>query len=104
MFDVNADCLVAPKSMKAAIESLLGESVSTGELFASIFHSLAAAYADVVKEIEDNLGIVVPEICIVGGGAKNGYLNELTEKRCGKPVVALPIEATAIGNIKTQIR
>ena len=43
------------------------------------------------------------EIYIVGGGAKNGYLNALTEKITGKKVIALPIEATAIGNLKVQM-
>ena len=34
---------------------------------------------------------------------KNQYLNELTEKYTGKKVVALPIEATALGNLKIQM-
>ena len=40
---------------------------------------------------------------IVGGGAKNAYLNELTEQETGLRVVALPIEATALGNLKIQM-
>ena len=36
--------------------------------------------------------------------AKNGYLNDLTQKYTGKKVVALPIEATAIGNMMIQIK
>ena len=103
-FDVNDKSIYAPKSMIKAIEKLLDENIMQGDLFASIYRSLAEAYSKVVKEIEDNLNIVVPKIYIVGGGAKNKYLNELTEKYCGKPVVAIPIEATAIGNIKTQMR
>jgi rhamnulokinase len=39
----------------------------------------------------------------VGGGAKNAFLNALTEKASGKRVIALPIEATAIGNLKIQM-
>ena len=42
-------------------------------------------------------------IYIVGGGAKNAFLNRLTEEASGKKVIALPIEATAIGNLKSQI-
>ena len=103
-FDVNDASLSAPESMVRAIETLLGKSVSTEDLFASIFNSLAAAYKKVVKEIEENLDITVSAIYVVGGGAKNKFLNELTENCCGKPVVAMPIEATAIGNIKTQMR
>ena len=40
---------------------------------------------------------------IIGGGARNTYLNELTEEYCGKKIIALPIEATALGNIKSQM-
>ena len=39
----------------------------------------------------------------VGGGAKNGFLNRLTEEATGKQVIALPIEATALGNLKIQM-
>ena len=39
----------------------------------------------------------------MGGGAKNEYLNRLTAEATGKQVTALPIEATAVGNIKTQM-
>jgi len=40
---------------------------------------------------------------VVGGGAKNAFLNRLTEQETGKQVVALPIEATALGNLKVQL-
>ena len=43
------------------------------------------------------------KLYIVGGGAKNQFLNQLTEKATGKQVIALPIEATALGNLKIQI-
>ena len=102
-FDVNDESLVAPINMTEAIFGLLGEKVSVGDLVYSVFHSLAVSYAETVGEIEDNLGMTVSKIYIVGGGAKNALLNGLTEKYCGKKVVALPIEATALGNIKTQM-
>ena len=41
---------------------------------------------------------------IVGGGAKNHSLNRLTEAETGLKVVALPIEATALGNLQSQIK
>ena len=101
-FDVNDSTLVAPENMTETIISLLGERLKVGDLFFSIFHSLALSYAKVIEEIERNLGVVIHCIYIVGGGANNKLLNELTEKYCKKRVVALPIEATALGNIKTQ--
>ena len=54
--------------------------------------------------MERNTGRTYPAIYIVGGGAKNKYLNRLTEEYTGKKVVALPIEATAIGNLMIQIK
>ena len=39
----------------------------------------------------------------MGGGAKNAFLNRLTEEATGLEVVALPIEATALGNLKVQM-
>ena len=102
-FDVNDTTLTAPENMTRAIYALLGERVPTGDLVSSVFCSLALSYAKTVGEIESNLGIVVTKIYIVGGGAKNALLNELTGKHCKKEIVALPIEATALGNIKTQI-
>lgn len=43
------------------------------------------------------------KLYIVGGGAKNQFLNRLTEEATGKQVIALPIEATALGNLKIQM-
>ena len=53
-------------------------------------------------ELEHNTGKHYEKIYIVGGGAKNAFLNRLTEEASGKQVVALPIEATALGNLKIQ--
>ena len=71
-------------------------------MFSAVYHSLAKKYAETVAEIESNLNIKAEKIYIVGGGAKNAFLNALTERYSKKRVVAMPIEATALGNIKTQ--
>jgi len=54
--------------------------------------------------MEHNTGTVYSDIYVVGGGAKNEYLNKMTERYTGKRVIALPIEATAIGNLKIQMK
>ena len=54
--------------------------------------------------MERILGTGYHRLYIVGGGAKNGFLNRLTEEATGKQVIALPIEATALGNLKIQIK
>lgn len=109
IFDVNDQSLVAPENMSKAITELLknsgkAEPKNAGDLFNSIFHSLAFSYGEAVKNIEANLGMTVDAIYVIGGGAKNNYLNALTEKYTNKRVVAMPIEATALGNIKIQMR
>ncbi len=109
IFDVNDQSLVAPENMSKAITELLKnggkpEPKNAGDLFNSVFHSLAFSYGEAVKNIEANLGMTVDAIYVIGGGAKNNYLNALTEKYTNKKVIAMPIEATALGNIKIQMR
>ena len=103
--DINAPQFLAPERMRKAFDvSLKSPPKSCGDYFKCAFLSLAASYAKSLKELEGNTGIRAEELYIVGGGAKNTYLNELTEKACKIKVVALPVEATAIGNLKIQMR
>ncbi len=102
--DANAACFLAPESMKAAFQAALSsQPQSVGDYFRCAYRSLALSYRDAIRELEDNTGKRFDSIYIVGGGAKNAFLNELTEKATGKTVIALPIEATAIGNLKIQM-
>ncbi len=106
-FDINDKSLFAPDNMKDAVVALLektGKNMpkTDMDLASSVYHSLALGYAKTYKELEENTGKTYNELYIVGGGAKNKYLNELAEKYTGKKVIALPIEATAIGNLKIQ--
>ncbi len=108
LFDVNDEAFMAPESMKGAIRSYFSERgkpapETDADYFNSAYHSLAEGYRAAICDLENNVNKKYPEIYIVGGGAKNPYLNDLTEKYTGKRVVALPIEATAIGNLKIQL-
>lgn len=67
-----------------------------------IFDSLALRYASVVATIEDLTGTAVTGLHVVGGGAKNAYLNQATADATGRPVLAGPVEATAAGNLLVQ--
>ena len=60
-------------------------------------------YKKAIEELEHNTGHTYEELYIVGGGAKNQFLNRLTEEATGKKVIALPIEATALGNLNIQV-
>lgn len=103
--DINAPQFLSPDSMTEAFDvSLKSPPKTCGDYFKCAFLSLAESYAQALKELEGNTGIGAEELYIVGGGAKNTYLNELTEKACKIKVVALPIEATAVGNLKIQMR
>lgn len=102
--DVNAQSFVAPKNMIDAIKDYLKKpDMELGAVINSVYHSLARSYAAAVKEIEDVTGKTVTSIHIVGGGSKDGYLNELTEKYTGKHVSAGPVEATSTGNLVYQL-
>ena len=103
--DANSPAFLAPASMKAAFDQALAmKPQSVGDYFRCAYRSLALSYMNAVQELQHNTGKHYDSIYIVGGGAKNAFLNELTEKATGKKVIALPIEATAIGNLKIQMQ
>jgi rhamnulokinase len=76
---------------------------SIGDYFCCAYLSLSLSYKNAVEELEKNTGMFFDKIYIVGGGAKNAFLNRMTAYMTKKRVVALPIEATAIGNLKIQM-
>lgn len=99
---------LAPASMIAEVQAACRESgqpvpESVGEIASVIYHSLACGYKDAIEEIERNTGRHFGAVCIVGGGSKAAYLNRLTATETGRPVLAGPSEATAIGNLAVQM-
>ena len=102
--DANAPLFLAPESMAAAFDGTLSMNPRTvGDYFGCAYRSLALSYQTAIQELERNTGKRYDRIYIVGGGAKNGFLNRLTEEATGKKVIALPLEATALGNLKIQM-
>lgn len=101
--DVNDGRFLAPDSMKEAFDSCLSDKPQTvGDYFRCAFFSLAETYRTALDELKRNSGKAFDTLYIVGGGAKNKLLNELTEEVCNIKVKAMPIEATALGNLKIQ--
>ena len=95
---------MAPESMKEAFERKLAEKpAAPAGYFRCAYRSLADTYGRAVRAMEKSTGVICRRLYIVGGGAKNAFLNRLTEETTGKQVTALPIEATAVGNIKVQM-
>ena len=103
IIDANAPEFLAPENMKAAFDAALtNQPGAAADYFRCAYRSLALSYRDTMEELERNTGKTRDKLYIVGGGAKNVFLNRLTEEATGKKVVALPIEATALGNLKIQ--
>ena len=104
LVDANAPEFLAPRSMKEAFDRASGNRLLTlGDYFRCAYASLASSYQDALDELEGNTDRYYKKLYIVGGGAKNQFLNRLTEEATGKQVIALPIEATALGNLKIQM-
>ena len=104
LIDPNAPDFVAPDNMIEAVRSYLKKSdLPLKDVLNCIYCSLAASYDKAIKEIEEITGKKVSAVNIVGGGCQDQYLNKLTAQYTGKPVFAGPIEATAIGNLISQL-
>ena len=103
IFNVNDPRFSAPEDMAAEIRAALSPAPETdADLIRSVYVSLAHSYGEAIRELERLTGQTWAKLYIAGGGAKNALLNELTAQYTGKEVVALPIEATALGNLKIQ--
>jgi rhamnulokinase len=69
-----------------------------------ILESLATSHAAALDELEAVTGSPIDDVHIVGGGARNELLNQLTADRTGRRVLAGPEEATVLGNLLVQAR
>jgi rhamnulokinase len=79
------------------------EPTTPGAVVRTALESLALKYRLVLEALETTVGRHFESIRIVGGGAKNELLNQLTADATGRRVLAGPIEATALGNIAMQM-
>ncbi|TXS54364.1 rhamnulokinase [Streptomyces sp. t39] len=69
-----------------------------------VLDSLALAHRETVARARALSGRRVEVVHVVGGGARNALLCQLTADACGLPVVAGPAEAAALGNVLVQAR
>jgi rhamnulokinase len=107
--DVNLPRFMNPPSMIEAVKAEYarkGRRVpeTPGELAFCVYSSLAECYRQAIRDLEDLTGKTYAAISIIGGGSKDGYLNSLTAACTGKKVYAGPAEATAVGNLLTQMK
>lgn len=93
---------------KAAIDAWLK---STGQpcppedmgYFKVIYESLVEKYVETVNAIQEVSGRTYSALHIIGGGAKSPLICQMVADRMNLPVKAGPFEATALGNIITQL-
>ncbi|MBG6237441.1 rhamnulokinase [Mycetocola sp. CAN_C7] len=109
VFDVDDPRFLQPGDMPARIAEALTEQGlpvprSTAEFVRTILESLADAFARAVHAASALANTPVNVIHIVGGGSLNTLLCQLTADRSGMPVLAGPVEATALGNVLVQAR
>ena len=105
--DPDADEFLNPADMPEAIQDFCrrtGQRVPESEaaLVRCCLESLALKYRWTVEKLAEITGRSAQVIHMVGGGTQNQLLCQLTADATGLPVVAGPIEATAVGNILMQ--
>ena len=106
--DVDEDRFYAPDNMADAVRGACldggyDEPRNLGDMARCVCRSLAISYSKTVNELQALTGRRFDSINIIGGGSENAYLNEVTAQTCGLPVYAGPTEATALGNIVSQM-
>ncbi|KQO60360.1 rhamnulokinase [Curtobacterium sp. Leaf261] len=109
VFDTMDDRFTPPGDMPARIDAWCDEHgvpapATRAEYVRSILESLAVAYAETVETLERVTGRAIRVVHVVGGGSQNRLLCQLTADRTGRPVLAGPVEATALGNVLVQAR
>ncbi|HEX7132757.1 MAG TPA: FGGY-family carbohydrate kinase, partial [Iamia sp.] len=103
--DVDDPVLIPPGDMPARIARAGGPPVGEhGAVARCILDSLAVAHARTVESAVELTGQPVDVVHMVGGGSQNALLGQLTADACRLPVVAGPVEATALGNVLVQAR
>jgi rhamnulokinase len=107
--DIDAPAFLAPGDMPARIRQTCQNTgqrspETRGELVRCIVDSLALAYRRTVRQAAELAGTRVDVVHLVGGGARNQLLCQLTADACGVPVLAGPVEAAALGNVLVQAR
>jgi sugar (pentulose or hexulose) kinase len=107
--DLDDPAFLPPGDMPARIAAACGatgQSVpeTPAAITRCILDSLAVAHRRAVREAQKLSGRHADAVHVVGGGARNALLCQLTADACGLPVLAGPVEATALGNILVQAR
>jgi rhamnulokinase len=109
VIDADDPALLAPGDMPARIAAACRAAgqdppASRAQTVRCIMDSLALAHRRAVIAAQELSGRHADTVHLVGGGARNALLCQLTADACALPVVAGPVEASAAGNILVQAR
>jgi rhamnulokinase len=109
VFDPDDPALLPPGDMPARIAAACVRAdrpapATRPALVRCVLDSLATAFGRAVRDAARLSGGSVEVVHLVGGGARNSLLCQLTADACEVPVLAGPIEATALGNVLIQAR
>jgi rhamnulokinase len=109
LVNLNDPRFLNPPDMPKAIQNFCRETKqpvpkTDGELIRCCYESLALKYRETLGSLEELAGNKIEVIHIVGGGSQSKILNQFAADACQRPVVAGPVEATALGNLLTQVR
>ena len=107
LFDPDDPRFATPGDMPARIRAACRENnepepADEGALIRAILDSLAMRYDQLIRTAAHVAGREIKTLHIVGGGAANTVLNQITADATGLQVVAGPGEATALGNAVVQ--
>jgi rhamnulokinase len=103
----DAAAFLNPDDMPSAIQAYCAQHgiavpQTPGAIVRCCLESLALRYRTVLDTLRDLSGRHIDTIRIVGGGSQNQLLNRFSADACNLPVVAGPVEATALGNVLIQ--
>jgi rhamnulokinase len=109
VIDPDDPVFLPPGDMPGRIASWLADRGEAGpdgpaETVRCIVDSLALAYRRAITEVQSLSGRHADVVHVVGGGARNSLLCQLTADATGLPVIAGPAEATCLGNVLVQAR
>ena len=107
VIDPDAPAFLLPANMPAAIADFCRRTGQTaprepGAVVRCALEGLAFRYRWVLERLEELTGQRLEVIHVVGGGSQNDLLCQFTADACNRPVLAGPVEATAIGNLLVQ--
>jgi rhamnulokinase len=112
LLDVDHPELMLPGDMPGRINerrvdaglAAIPETAACAPVFANlIFHSVAARYAEVLRELASVTGKTLRTLHVVGGGGRNSLLNRLTAEATGLKLLAGHVESSTIGNLAIQM-